>query len=191
VRDDPTVIALVEQARAGDQKAWDRIVDRYAPLVWSTCARLGLSGVDAEDVGAIVWLRLVERLDSIRDAAALPGWLARTTHNECLKLLTAKHRQVPVETDRLPDRAVPPPDDWLLTQERHIALRDAFADLSERCRTLLTMLFGDPPVPYNAISAELDIPVGGIGPTRQRCLAALRAHPAMVELHSGQEGGRG
>ena len=72
--------------------------------------------------------------------------------------------------------------EWLLRQERHIALRTAFAGLSERCRTLLSLLFRDPPPPYADISADLGIPVGSIGPIRQRCLAALRTHPLMTAL---------
>jgi RNA polymerase sigma factor (sigma-70 family) len=186
MRDDPTVTALVDQARRGDQDAWDRIVERYAPLVWSTCVRHGLFGTDADDVGATVWLRLVERLGSIRDPAALPGWLATTARRECLQALRARRRQVPVDEEWMPDESSPPPDAWLLTQERHLALRTAFADISERCRVLLSLLFGDQR-PYTEISARLGIPVGSIGPTRLRCLAALRAHPMLVALGEGPD----
>jgi len=182
MRDDPTVLALVARARAGEQAAWDEIVERYAPLVWSACARFGLSGPDVDDVAANVWLRLVERLGTIRDPAALPGWLATTTRNECLQLLRAKHRQVPTDSEELPDAETPASDQWLLTQERHIALRAAFAALSERCVALLTLLFADPPTPYAEISRRLGIPAGGIGPTRLRCLESLRAHPLIAAL---------
>jgi DNA-directed RNA polymerase specialized sigma24 family protein len=37
-------------------------------------------------------------------------------------------------------------------------------------------------VPYTQISAMLGIPVGSIGPTRRRCLEALRRHPAVAAL---------
>ena len=63
VRDDPAVVRLVERARVGDSGAWDQLVQRYAPLVWSVCRHYGLAGADADDVAAGVWLRLVERLD--------------------------------------------------------------------------------------------------------------------------------
>jgi DNA-directed RNA polymerase specialized sigma subunit len=59
VRDDPTVVALVTRAAAGEQAAWNEIVERYAPLVWSICARFQLSTSDREDVGQNVWLLLV------------------------------------------------------------------------------------------------------------------------------------
>ncbi len=182
MRDDPVVMALVARARAGDQQAWNEIVERYAPLVWRMCARHRLFGADADDVGAAVWLRLVERLDSIREPAALPGWLATTTRNECLHLLKAKQRQVPVEEAELPDAEVAASDEWLLREERHIALRAAFASISQRCNALLSLLFREPPPAYSEVSERLGIAVGSIGPTRQRCLDSLRGHPGLAGL---------
>jgi RNA polymerase sigma factor (sigma-70 family) len=189
VRDDPSVIDLVERARGGEQGAWDQLVERYAPLVWATCRRYGLSGADVDDVGASVWLRLVERLETIREPAALPGWLATTARHECLYLLRTKRRQTPVDDEGYFDEQAPASDEWLLTQERQIALRAAFAQLSQRCQRLLAMLFADPPTPYARISAELHMPVGSIGPQRGRCLAELRADPrlaALLESHSAR-----
>ncbi len=181
VRDDPTVVALVTRARGGDRGAWDQMVERYAPLVWSLCRRYQLSAADTDDVGAMVWLRLVERLDSLRDPAALPGWLATTARNECLNVLRIRGRQREFDAAR-DDDALPASDEFLLTQERHLALRAAFAELSEHCRRLLAMLFSDPPTPYATISDTLGLPVGGIGPNRQRCLARLRRSEPMAAL---------
>lgn len=183
VHDDQSVVDLVARARDGDQMAWDQIVERYAPLVWSLCQRYHLARADADDVGACVWLRLVENLGTIREPAALPGWLATTTRRECLRVLHARSRELPVEDhQRLVDDASPGADEWLLAQERLIALRTAYAGLSERCRQLLELLFSDPVTPYDEISAVLGMPVGAIGPTRQRCLGKLRASPVMAAL---------
>lgn len=44
MRDDPVVINLVARARDGDQRAWNEIVNSYAPLVWSICSRYKLAG---------------------------------------------------------------------------------------------------------------------------------------------------
>lgn len=182
MRDDPTVVALVERARAGEQSAWDEIVERYSPLLWSICTRHRLYGADADDVAAGVWLLLVERLDTLREPAALSGWLATTTRRECLRLLRIKTRQIPVEDEPVPDDEVAASDEWLLAQERYQALRQAFATLPERCRRLLEMLFRDPPVSYAVISAELGIAIGGIGPSRMRCLETLRHSPVLAAL---------
>jgi len=181
MRDDPVVIALVRRAAAGDQAAWYEIVDRYAQLVWSICLRFGLSGEDIDDVGQSVWMLLVQSIGSLREPAALPGWLAQTTKNECLRVLRAEHRhahaglssedQLPVD----PDAVVI--DDEVLRAERDAALRAAFAELPPRCRELLSMLIRDPPCRYEDISATLGIPIGTIGPVRGRCLERLRLSP--------------
>src|SRR6185312_4538 len=54
------------RARNGDKQAWDALVERYAPLIWSICRRHGLGDADAEDVGQNVWLKLVSQLGTIR-----------------------------------------------------------------------------------------------------------------------------
>jgi RNA polymerase sigma factor (sigma-70 family) len=181
--DDGSVPALVARARAGDQTAWDRIVELHAPLVRAVCVRHRLSDADIDDVAATVWLRLVERLGTIRDPAALPGWLATTTRNECLQLLRGRKRNVPMAGDDMdgPDDAVPA-DDWLVREERFIALRQAFTQLSEKCQRLLSLLFTEPPLPYTEISAVLGMAVGGIGPNRMRCLEMLRRTSLIAPL---------
>jgi DNA-directed RNA polymerase specialized sigma24 family protein len=72
----------------------------------------------------------------------------------------------------------------LLAAERQAALREALLALPPCCQQLITLLIQDPPVPYARISATLGIPVGGIGPTRRRCLDKLRRHPAIAALIS-------
>ncbi|HEY7049892.1 MAG TPA: sigma-70 family RNA polymerase sigma factor [Jatrophihabitantaceae bacterium] len=189
MRDDPIVIALVGRASDGDQAAWNEIVDRFAPLVWSICRRFRLSDMDAHDVGQNVWLRLVEYLPSLREPAALPGWLATTTRRECLRVqrITWQNEKqlgqpdIDVPADEETTRV----DRWLIDHERDSALRTAFAQLNERCRQLLTMLMRDPPDPYAKISADLSIPVGSIGPSRARCLQQLRGNPVVLALIDG------
>jgi RNA polymerase sigma factor (sigma-70 family) len=185
MRDDPSVILLVTRAQTGDQQAWNALVERYAPLVWSICRRYQLGGADASDAGQNVWLRLVDQLGNIRDPAALPGWLATTTRRECNRVLRARSSQAAVAilaAENISSEQTDLAEQQLLTAERHAALREAFADLPPRCRRLIAMLIEDPPVPYATISAELGIPIGSIGPTRRRCLDILRQHPAITAL---------
>src|SRR5882757_5846611 len=189
MRDDPIVIALVVRATEGEQTAWDEIVERFSPLVWSICRRFRLSDVDAHDVGQNVWLRLVEYLPSLREPAALPGWLATTTRRECLRVqrLSWQHDKqlAPPEFDLPADEESTQVDRWLIAHERDSVVRTAFAQLGERCQRLLAMLMRDPPEPYAKISKDLSIPVGSIGPSRARCLDQLRASPVIATLADG------
>jgi len=133
-----------------------------------------------------VWLHLADQLGDLHDPAALTGWLATTTRRECAWVLRAAHRPyaaalVP-DPGHLADEQTGTPEQELLAAERHAALRAALACLPTRGQQLLTLLTGDPPVPYAQISATLGIPVGSIGPLRRRCLDRLRAHPAIAAL---------
>ena len=183
--DDLAVIDLVTRARNGNKQAWDTLVERYAPLIWSICRRHRLSA-DAEDLGQIVWLRVVRQLDQIRDPAAFPGWLATTTRRECLRLLGAARGPLAdghvVDAEAVPDEQARSAEQELLVAERHAALREAFRDLLPDGQRLILLLIQDPPVPYAEISARLSIPIGSIGPTRRRCLDRLRRHPAIAAL---------
>src|SRR4029077_12275578 len=90
--DYPPVTALVTSASIGEKQAWDEIVERYAPLIWSICRQYRLGDADAEDVGQMVWLHLVDHLDDLRDPAALPGWLVTTTRRQCFRVRQAAAR---------------------------------------------------------------------------------------------------
>jgi RNA polymerase sigma factor (sigma-70 family) len=185
-RDGTPVTDLVTRARTGDKQAWDALVERYAPLIWSVCVRYRLSRADAEDVGQSVWLHLAGHLEMIRDPAALPGWLATTTSRECGGVLrTTCGPHVPVhalDAGNLPDQRAAAADQELLAAERHAALRDAVSRLPQDSQQLIALLIADPPIPYAEISTRLGIPVGSIGPKRRRCLDRLRRDPALTAL---------
>ena len=191
MRDDPTVVALVNRAAGGDPAAWEQIVERYGPLVWSICARFQLSNHDREDVGQNVWLLLVEQLGKLREPAALPGWLAKTTAHECLRVVTAARKSERLGM-RLDDAAQFADDavleEEVLTAELNAGLRAAFAELPLPCQRLLALLLTDPTPSYAEISAALDIPMGSIGPQRGRCLGRLRRSPALIALVEGDIG---
>jgi RNA polymerase sigma factor (sigma-70 family) len=177
---DNPVADLVSAARGGDRQAWDALVERYAPLVWSICRRYRLSHADAEDVGQSIWLRLVDQLDQIREPAALPGWLSTTTRRECQRVQSHTLTYTLDAGDIRDERASA--EQELLAAERQAALREAVTQLPPDGQQLIALLVADPPVPYAEISARLGIPVGSIGPTRGRCLDRMRQHPAIAAL---------
>ena len=135
----------------------------------------------------MVWLHLVGHLDDLRDPAALPGWLVTTTRRACIRVrrTAAQLPQVTgplMDTDNMADKEAVLAEDELLLAERHAALRAAVSDLPSGYRELIVLLTADPPVSYAEISARLGIPIGSIGPSRSRCLARLRRHPAIAML---------
>jgi DNA-directed RNA polymerase specialized sigma24 family protein len=121
----PLIPDLATHARTGDKQAWDALVERYAPLIWSICCKYRLGHADARDDGQSVWLRLADQPGKIRDPAALPGWPATTTRRECIRVLRTPcgtHAPVyPLDAGNLPDEQAGPADQELLAAERHAA----------------------------------------------------------------------
>jgi RNA polymerase sigma factor (sigma-70 family) len=166
---------LVVRARGGDQDSWTALTERYNSLLWSVARSMRLSHTDAADVVQTTWLRLVERLDTVREPEHIASWLVTTARREGLGALRRNARVRPTLTDEWEDiPAADELDETLLREERDAALWKAFRRLTARCQSLLRVLMADPPPTYTDVSAALDMPVGSIGPTRQRCLNALR-----------------
>jgi RNA polymerase sigma factor (sigma-70 family) len=173
---------LLTAAAAGDQNAWDQLVDRFSRLVWSVARSFRLSDADAADVCQTTWLRLVEHLKSINDPERLAGWLATTARRESISVLRKRDREVPVfgGPDEEDDDGDQDPERQMVAQDEYRELWAAFAMLSERCRSLLRVLAVSPLENYAQIAEALRMPVGSIGPTRARCLDRLRTRLATV-----------
>jgi RNA polymerase sigma factor (sigma-70 family) len=181
-----SVAELVGRAAAGDQRAWDAIVERYSGLVWSICRACGLNPADAAEVSQTTWLRLVQHLASLRDPERIGSWLSMTARREAWRIHRQSARTLPVEAMDQFETDEPSGDEvdrGLLDAERHEALREAFSSLPSRCQQVLRLLMSDPAPSYVEVAAALDMPVGSIGPTRGRCLACLRDRA--VELTRG------
>jgi len=181
--DQETLTEKVQAASAGEREAWNWLVERYAPLVMGVASRYRLRAEDAADVSQGVWLKLVEHLDDLREPRALPGWIVTTTRNEALRVLKSRQRTISVDPQiGLTLEAASDSgslDDDLLRDEQHHALREGLRELRPQHRDLLVLLLVDPPLSYDDISRKLRIPKGSIGPTRARCLEALRRTAAL------------
>ncbi len=179
---------LVAAAVEGDQGAWDEIVDRFTPLLVRILLRYHLTRAELEDVAQTVWLRLVERLEDLREPRALPGWIVTTARREALHAAARADRtrpqdpQDPVWASRLV--SYDDPAAGLEHDERQAAVLEGFALLSPRQRLLLEVLSEDPPPPYSEVSRRTGMPVGSIGPTRARALDIIRGCPAVQALMS-------
>jgi RNA polymerase sigma factor (sigma-70 family) len=172
---DGEITKLVSAAGAGDKASWDALVDQFSGLIWAVVRAHRLGDADGADVVQVTWLRLVERLDRLRNPARVGCWLATTARHECLRILNVNKRVVPIADD-LDERESPAPlpGESLLQTERDEAIRRVFSLLPDKDQALLRLLTAEPSLRYGEIAAALDIPIGSIGPTRQRALGRLR-----------------
>jgi RNA polymerase sigma factor (sigma-70 family) len=166
---------LLSRVVAGDEQAWNEVVDRYAGLVWSVARSYRLSSAATQDVVQTVWLRLAEHCGRIRQPDRLASWLATTTRNEALRVIRGNTRQSPQAiADDLTEPTAPSIEERVADDATLRAVLQAFAKLSPEDQQLMRLLCAVPPIDYQTIAEMLGRPIGSIGPTRARCLERLK-----------------
>lgn len=70
---------LARFAATGDVAAFEGLLNRYGPMVYSTCRRRLAASADAEDAFQATFLALVCHARTIRRALGLGGWLHQTS----------------------------------------------------------------------------------------------------------------
>ena len=163
--------------RDGDQRALDDLVRLMSPVLWHVVRATGLDREPAEDVVQSTWLALVRSAERISDPQAVSGWLCTTARREAWRIRKQSTRSTPVEDEalefRLPNQESP--ESAVVLNDEQRLLWGCLARLSERCQRLLRIVATEQRPDYTRIAADLQMPVGSIGPTRGRCLDKLRA----------------
>jgi RNA polymerase sigma factor (sigma-70 family) len=164
------------QWRRGDARAMDALVRLMTPVLWHVVRAYGLERSLAEDVVQTTWLTLVRSQASIVDERAVAGWLTTCARREAWRVGKAHARTLPTEDVEL-EPQLPVQESAERTAQaadRDARLWRAVRGLEERCRRLLRVIAFEERPDYAKIARDLSMPVGSIGPTRQRCLAKLR-----------------
>jgi RNA polymerase sigma factor (sigma-70 family) len=171
---------LVRLAGKGHQEAWSELVRRFDGLVQRVAKRQGLNDNDAADAAQLTWLRLMGHLDQLRDPARIGGWLATTARRESVRVALRQARQVP-SADPLSEYGTadvsPPADAGHFRAQFDPEIERAVAALPTPYQRLLRLLISEAGPSYAEIARALAIPIGSVGPMRQRALQRLRHHP--------------
>jgi RNA polymerase sigma factor (sigma-70 family) len=178
---------LVLNASRADEEAWTALVTRFDSRIRSVARQHRIGHHDAEDVAQITWLRLLTRMDNVREPAKVGAYLQTIARRESIRRCVTSRREDPLSDD---GREAPATDaesllEGVLARERSEALTAALERLPERQRALMLMLIDDAELSYAEIAEALDIPVGSIGPTRGRTFDRLRTDPGLVAVVSG------
>jgi len=174
---------LVRAAARREEGAWDALVDRFEGLVRGIARTHGLTEADVADVSQVVWMRLVDHLHRLREPDRVAGWLATTTRHECLRTLRQHGRTTPTADATLLE-SIDQADlgAELGARQRDAVLSQLIQTLPSHHREVLRVTMADPKPSYREAAAALGIPIGSVGPTRQRCLALLRTKCAAAGI---------
>ena len=170
---DPELVGL---CLGGDQAAWETLIERYRRLIYSIPNKFGFSPSDCNDVFQTVCVKLIEHLSDLKDETKVSAWLITTTTRHCIHVQSLGRRDVSDADgmEEAPDTTVSM-EQIRVSSDRQQKVRDTIAEMPERCRRLLSLLYLDSGNPsYEEISVTMSMPVPSIGPTRARCLDKLR-----------------
>jgi RNA polymerase sigma factor (sigma-70 family) len=167
---------LVSLCLKGDAQAWEAMIMRYRRLIYSVPVRFGFTSADASDVFQAVCVKLLEHLHEVKDESKVSSWLITTTTRQCLHVKSLKQREAgsDEEFEEPPDPGDNLEEVRIMTEQQQ-TVRQAVDQLSDRCRSLIEMLYFDQrSLSYDEIGQIMGMPVSSIGPTRARCLEKLR-----------------
>jgi RNA polymerase sigma factor (sigma-70 family) len=163
---------LVSRCRAGDQEAWNELVERFSRYVFAICVQaFRLSSEDAEDVFQEVFARVYQHLDRLRSDDSIRPWIAQLTRRLCIDRLRSSGREGPAELDDLDPGGV---DEALAGLDDALTVRASLEAVGDPCREILDRFFCRDES-YKAIGEALDLPAGTIASRISRCLAKVRA----------------
>jgi RNA polymerase sigma-70 factor (ECF subfamily) len=136
---------LVEQARAGDRAARQRLYRQHVQRVFRTVRGMLRSETEAEDVTQDAMLTALTSLDrySARAGTSFAAWLTTIAINTTRRRFR-RRRPEPTATGELPeiaDPSVEPGDDIDLARQR-VALLRALAELEPREREIVSLRYG-------------------------------------------------
>ncbi len=84
---------LVRAVLAGQNTAYGKLYDRYAPLVRAICYDSTRNLADAQDVAQDAFVRAYEKLDRLRDPELFGRWVAAIARTRCKEWQREKSRR--------------------------------------------------------------------------------------------------
>lgn len=79
----PSDRKLVQAVIAGEKVAYEKLYDRYAPLVRAICYDTAGNLADAQDLAQDVFMRAYEKLDRLRNPECFGKWLVGIARLRC------------------------------------------------------------------------------------------------------------
>lgn len=162
---------LIRRCLKGDQRSYERLLEKYRAPVFSICMRMVRNRDDAEDLAQDVFIKIFNILDRYNPSFPFSSWLYRITSNLCIDFLRKNKRTVysldkPVDGEdgemsrQLPSGEIGPEREMELKEDM-VTLENAIKQLPEHYR-MIVLLRHQGHLSYDEISETLGIPLGTV-----------------------------
>ncbi len=177
-------IQLVARARAGDERAFRALLEKYERAVFSICLRMVRNREEAADLAQDAFIKVFGSLDRYNPAYAFSSWLFKITSNLCIDYLRKRRIDTlpmdqPIDGEKgeiqrqyaAPD---PTPDESLDRREKMARLESAIAALPDHYRIMLVLRHQED-LSYEEIADHLSIPLGTVKARIHRAREMLKS----------------
>lgn len=178
---------LVERAQAGDQQAFEVLVQKYQRKLGRLLSRYIRDSAEVEDVAQEAFIKAFRALPSFRGESAFYTWLYRIGINTAKNYLVAQGRRAPTSTgfdseeaetfddgDQLRD--INTPESLLHSKQIGETVNAAMEVLPDELRTAIVLREIEG-LSYEEISRMMDCPIGTV---RSRIFRAREAVAAKL-----------
>jgi len=178
---------LVREARRGNLKAYDELVQRYQERIYATIYHMTANHEDANDLAQESFIKAFQALKSFKGGSSFYTWLYRIAVNKTINFLKQRRNRVHMSLNDMDFNAEHDPDLLALTSEqtprREIGLtelqeklNEALLKLSEPHR-LVVVLHDIQGMPHDEIAKVMEC---NIGTVRSRLFYARQQLQALL-----------
>ncbi len=153
---------LVELVLAGDQGAFEYLVNRYRDALRRLFVQR-IGGVnDVDDLLQETFIKVYINLHRYSDAYTFGQWVYTIARNTFIDFMRRRQEELPIdERFAAPAAQTPTPEERVINLQRRVQIENYLERLAPRYRTLIVLRFFDE-LSYEEIAAKLDLPIGTV-----------------------------
>lgn len=153
--------ALIAQARAGDQRAYSRIVELYLRRIYRAAYAVVKNMEDAADIAQETFIRAFRRLDAYDPRRPFYPWIYRIARNLSINHVTRRRSEQSIGDEFMLEAAEPDPESTVIRGETSDEVRAAVAALPKIYAEIIELQHFQE-CSYAEIAAILEIPIGTV-----------------------------
>lgn len=164
-------ISLINDAIAGKQEAYQRLMTKYRQLIYNLIFRMIRNKEDVEDLTQEAFIKAFNSLEKFDKQFSFSTWLFKIATNNCIDYLRKKKlntfsidKELGSEDDdyqfEIPD-SERTPDKNLMESERKKILEEAIENLPSKYKSVILLRHRDEK-DYEEIAKKLKLPLGTV-----------------------------
>jgi RNA polymerase sigma factor (sigma-70 family) len=164
-------IILIDDAIAGKQEAYKKLMDKYRQLIFNLIYRMIRNKEDVQDLTQEAFIKAFNSLEKFDKQFSFSTWLFKIATNNCIDYLRKKKlstfsidKDIGTDDDdytfEIPDNERVP-DKNLLDKERKKILEEAIENLPNKYKSVILLRHRDEN-DYEEIAKKLKIPLGTV-----------------------------